>query len=92
VDDFHKSETVSWYFWAVETIFEEKSGVRSRTEKKISHGAFKSWTCQHSMAFLQGGPCQISFWTIFESYEGIFLSGMKIFLSLDQNFSFLCAF
>jgi hypothetical protein len=55
VVDFHKSETDSWFLWASETIFEEKKWSQKPHRKKISPGAFKSWTCQHCMAFLQGG-------------------------------------
>jgi hypothetical protein len=34
VDDFHKSETVSWVFWASETIFEEKKWSQKPHRKK----------------------------------------------------------
>ncbi len=47
--------------------------------KRFCHGAFKSWTFLDRMAFLKGGPSQISSWGVFEPYENIFLSGTKIF-------------
>jgi hypothetical protein len=59
------------FFGLLKPFLKEKSGLRSCTEKRFCHGAFKSWTFLDRMVFLKMG--------LSNNLLGCFLSRMKIF-------------
>jgi len=58
VDDFHKSETVSWFFWASETIFEEKMVSEAAQKKRFLMELLNLGHASTVWLFCRGGPAK----------------------------------